>query len=275
MVGHLPQNRARKGLRTRNVREADLPGIGRTFQAALRSGERIVVHDDGRRELYLFEEKDRDRSSAVIGLDDEARQIAGILGGMAYTPRALETVDMALEDLLIQWYRVEPGSPAEGRAIGEMGIRQNFGVTVVAIIGEDRSKVAPDGVEVLALELGIQDLVDPMDRDVPVYRVAAVAKLADVGFFVLIELVPHLVHDLLQDVLYGDEPLERAPLVDNDDHLDLLLLEVPEDPTYGSVFGYGEDLAREVAGRDTRFQALGLNGAHHIPDMHRTDDPVG
>lgn len=133
-----------------NIREADLPGIGRKFQADLRSGERIVVvvHDDGRRELYLFDERDHDRSLGVIGLDDdEARQIAGILGGMAYTPRALETVEMALGDLVIEWYRVEPGSPAEGRTVGELGIRQSFGVTIVAIIGEDGSKFANPGPE--------------------------------------------------------------------------------------------------------------------------------
>lgn len=133
-----------------DIREADLPGIGRKFQADLKSGERIVVvvHDDGRRELYLFEEKDRDRSSAVVGLEDsEARQIAGILGGMAYTPRALETVEMALGELVIEWYRVEPGALAEGRTIGEVGIRKNFGVTVVAIIREDRSKIVNPGTE--------------------------------------------------------------------------------------------------------------------------------
>lgn len=133
-----------------NIREADLPGIGRKFQADLRSGERIVVvvHDDGRRELYLFGEKDHDRSLGVIGLDDdEARQVAAILGGMAYTPRALETVEMALGDLVIEWYRVELGSPAEGRTVGELGVRQSFGVTIVAIMGEDGSKVANPGPE--------------------------------------------------------------------------------------------------------------------------------
>lgn len=124
------------------IREADLPGIGRKFEADLSSGERVVVvvHDDGRRELFLFEDGDTDRKPAVLGLDDpEARQLAGILGGMAYAPRALETVDMALGGLKVEWYRLEPDSPAEGKTIGELAIRQTYGVTVVAIIGADRA----------------------------------------------------------------------------------------------------------------------------------------
>lgn len=124
------------------IREADLPGIGRKFEADLRGGERVVVvvHDDGRRELYVFEGGDPNRRPVVVGLDDpEARQLAGILGGMAYAPRALETVEMALGGLVVEWYRVEPGSPAQGKTIGELAIRQTYGATVVAITGGDRA----------------------------------------------------------------------------------------------------------------------------------------
>lgn len=133
-----------------DIRESDLPGIGRKFQADIRSGERVViiVHDDGRRELYQFEEDNHDECAASVSLDDaEARQLAGILGGMAYTPKALESVEMAFDDLVIEWYKVEPGSDAEGKTIGELAIRQNFGATVVAIIEDERAKSISPGPE--------------------------------------------------------------------------------------------------------------------------------
>jgi TrkA domain protein len=132
------------------IREVDLPGIGRKFQADLRSGERVVVvvHDDGRRELFYFERGNHDESTASVSLEDaEARQLASILGGMAYAPRALESVEMAFDELRIEWYRVEPGSVAEGKTIGELAMRQAYGVTVVAILEGDRTKVVNPGPE--------------------------------------------------------------------------------------------------------------------------------
>src|SRR6266516_3714984 len=61
------------------IREADLPGIGRKFEIPIRSGEKlvIVIHDDGRRELYVFPALEADQSTAMGNLVWE--------GGLALT----------------------------------------------------------------------------------------------------------------------------------------------------------------------------------------------
>lgn len=132
------------------IREVDLPGIGRKFELIPRSGEKlvIVIHDDGKRELYTFPTPDAEESTALATLDDaEARQVAGIIGGLSYTPKALESIELALSDLVIEWYRVEPDSPLAGHTIGDLGIRRTTGASIIAIIDQDRRKSINPGPE--------------------------------------------------------------------------------------------------------------------------------
>lgn len=134
------------------IRETDLPGIGRKFQVETRAGDKlvIVIHDDGRRELYHFEHDDPDESISVITLtDEEARRVACIIGGMIYTPKALESVEVPLGDLVIEWLRIEPGSKACNKTIAELRVRDQTGVTILAVIDKDHKKINPDSGEVL------------------------------------------------------------------------------------------------------------------------------
>src|SRR4051812_7628393 len=130
------------------------------------------------------------------------------------------------------------------------------------------------GLEVPALELGAQCLVDFSYRHASVRAVGAVAHLSDGGFF-LVELVADLADDLLDYVFEGEYALERAPLVDDHDHLEILPPEVFEDVVYAAVLGDGEHVAHQVAGRLCRARCLGGDGAQDVLHVHGADYAVG
>jgi TrkA domain protein len=119
------------------ISEAFLPGIGRKFQIETTSGDRlvIVIHDDGTRELYHFTRRNLDRPSSVLRLSDgEARQIAGIIGGLTYVPRSLPMAEVVLEDLVLEWFTIEPGMACIGRTIRELVVRTRTGESIFYFI---------------------------------------------------------------------------------------------------------------------------------------------
>jgi len=136
-----------------NIREASLPGVGRKFQVETSSGDRmvIVIHDDGTRELYHFSKREPDRVASVVTLaDSEARQIAGIIGGLTYVPKSLPSAEIVLDDLLLQWHAIEPGSVCIGKTIRDLQVRKATGASIVSIIEPDRVKrINPEADTVL------------------------------------------------------------------------------------------------------------------------------
>ncbi|MGN7356489.1 cation:proton antiporter regulatory subunit [Paenibacillus sp. SAF-054] len=134
------------------IRESVLPGIGMKYQMDTASGDRvvIVIHDDGRREMYHFSYEDYDQSISMVTLEDqEARQLAALVGGMVYKPRQLESVEMAFDDLTIEWYRIEPHYGCVGHSIGELDIRQNAGASVIALIDKKAGKQVNPGPDAI------------------------------------------------------------------------------------------------------------------------------
>jgi TrkA domain protein len=125
------------------ISEVFLPGVGRKFQIETMTGDRlvIVIHDDGTRELYHFTRSNLDRPISVLRLSDgEARQIAGIVGGLAYVPRNLPMAEVILEDLVLEWFKIEPGAACIGRSIRELEVRSRTGASIVSIIEPDQTK---------------------------------------------------------------------------------------------------------------------------------------
>lgn len=130
-----------------NLKETDLPGIGRKYCLHTASGEMLVavVHNDERRELFHLDKQENTVLSMVTMNDEEARMIASILGGIAYKPQYLETQEVLLDDLLIEWVRMEPNSPCIGLTIGELDIRGTTGASVLAAVEKNRNKVINPG----------------------------------------------------------------------------------------------------------------------------------
>jgi TrkA domain protein len=135
------------------ISESNLPGVGRKFQIEATSGDRltIVIHDDGTRELYHFMRKNPDRVASVVTLTDgEARQVAGIIGGLTYVPRVLPSAEIVLDDLLLQWYTIPQGAACIGKTIRDLQVRTVTGASIVSIIEPDRVKrVNPEADTVL------------------------------------------------------------------------------------------------------------------------------
>ena len=135
------------------ISEANLPGVGRKFQIETLSGARlvIVIHDDGQRELYHFTRKNPERPASVLTLTDgEARLIAGIIGGLTYVPKALPSTEVILENLVLQWFTIEPGAACIGKTIRDLQVRTQSGASIVSLIEPNRvTRTNPEADTVL------------------------------------------------------------------------------------------------------------------------------
>src|SRR3954451_170061 len=120
------------------MNETRLPGVGVKYALPLAGGGRlsVILHNDGKRELYFFRPGD-DEPRAVITLDDdEARGLGAVIGGVIERPKIVEELEMALGELQIEWVPVPETSPCIGKTLGDLEFRKRTGVTVIAILRE-------------------------------------------------------------------------------------------------------------------------------------------
>ena len=133
----------------RKVTETDLPGVGVRFDLQTDSGRAVgvVVHQSGRRDLVVYDDRDVDRAAeSVVLSEDEGHTLGEILGGSP----VLEHLDDAvhrLEDLVISWVEISPKSSLAGQTLAEATLRTSTGAGVVALVTDSGSIPIPAGTE--------------------------------------------------------------------------------------------------------------------------------
>ena len=151
------------------ISEQNLPGIGRSYTLPAADGAHlvVVVHHTGRRDVYAFPTGVSDpEPAAVISLsDDQARRLGAVLGGAYFKPAIVEEVEATIGSLLIDWVTVREDSPAAGRSIAELEVRRRTRMTVVAIMREPETILAPEPNEVL--QAGDRLIVVGRQEDLP------------------------------------------------------------------------------------------------------------
>lgn len=128
-----------------DVRESDLPGIGRRYEIdGIDCAATVVIHHSGRRDLYVQPSRPKDPPAVLSLTDRQARQLGAILGGAYFTPAVVEEMEAVIGELLIDWVTVPAGGPADGHTIAELEIRRRTGMTIAAIARDAETIIAPD-----------------------------------------------------------------------------------------------------------------------------------
>jgi TrkA domain protein len=123
-------------MRVMELEETLLPGVGVRYEMTTRAGEAlaVVVQREGGAEFAVYDRRDPDRARGVFRLTpEEADALAEVLGAPRLTQRF---ADLSREVPGLQSARipVEPGSPFDGRTLGDTRARTLTGCSIVAVV---------------------------------------------------------------------------------------------------------------------------------------------
>jgi len=121
-------------------RETDLPGVGKRYTLELEGGGELtlIIHNTGRRELYIIEEDEEEPTCVISLTEDEAKELGFLLAGTTYQPVAPEKMELIMKEMVMEWVKVGERSNLVNRTIADAQIRKKTGASIVAIIrGED------------------------------------------------------------------------------------------------------------------------------------------
>lgn len=133
------------------VYETDVPGVGRKFELEVGGDARLVVlmHHDGRRELFHRPNPDAD-SQRIADLDGEtARQLGAILSGAYFQPIELDRTQVPLGEAILEWVEIGADAAIVGQTLSGCDVRNQTGVSVIAIQRGDETLPNPDPDETI------------------------------------------------------------------------------------------------------------------------------
>ena len=132
------------------IREQELPGIGRRYSVQADGGElSVVIHHSGRRDVYLTDASSHMPPSVATLSDGQARRLGAVLAGAYFQPTVSRKIEAVVGRLLIDWVTVTADSPGAGRSIADLQVRRQTRMTIVAILRGDDVVVVPEPTEAL------------------------------------------------------------------------------------------------------------------------------
>jgi TrkA domain protein len=127
------------------VERTALPGLGMQHVFTTARGRRVgvVSHHTGRRDLVLYHPDDPDSAAETLVLTpDEANGLAELLGTTRLVERLAELAHQ-VEGLVTAQVPVTPGSPYDGRTLGDTQARTRTGSSIVAVVREGKVIASP------------------------------------------------------------------------------------------------------------------------------------
>ncbi|AXG10990.1 cation:proton antiporter regulatory subunit [Haloplanus rubicundus] len=117
------------------VYESEVPGVGRKFELELTGGKSavVVVHHDGRCELFRRDGPDADGEKILDLKGEQANRLGSILEGAYFESVDVDSLSVPLGDAIIEWIEVVDDSPVAGTTLGESRIRTETGTSIIAI----------------------------------------------------------------------------------------------------------------------------------------------
>jgi TrkA domain protein len=146
------QQPARQEVAVTQVVETKLPGVGVRHDFVTTSGQRIgvIVHHAGDRELLIYDDRDPDRCRESLRVEEhEAHTLAEMLGAAQVHRASTDALQQVVEGMAIDWLTIPSGSPAAGRTIRQLALRQRTGATIVAIVRGEQTIPSPGPDELL------------------------------------------------------------------------------------------------------------------------------
>jgi TrkA domain protein len=130
------------------VYESEVPGVGRKFELELTGETRVVVvvHHDGRCELFRRDGPDADGEKILDLKGEQATRLGSILEGAYFETVDVDSLSVPLGEAIIEWVEVGSASPVAGETLEASAIRRRTGTSIIAIQrGEDTlSNPPPD-----------------------------------------------------------------------------------------------------------------------------------